>query len=94
MTKLILVLALAALAASAVGCKSLRHSKACLKPAAYVDARNDKPLQVPAGMDAPDTRGALRIPEAVQPAHQRTAAEGCLDAPPKFAEPKATKPAA
>jgi uncharacterized lipoprotein len=94
MNKLIPAIALGALAVTASGCKSLLHSKACLKPGAYVDARNEQPLKVPAGMDAPDTRGALKIPDVSQPAKVRTAADGCLDAPPKFEAPKASKPAA
>lgn len=94
MNTLIRVIALGTLAVTASGCKSLLHSKACLKPGGYVDARNEQPLKVPAGMDAPDTRGALKIPELPQPAKARTAADGCLDAPPKYEAPKASKPAA
>lgn len=85
---------LALLAFGATSCKSWLHSTACLKPGAYVGARDEKPLQVPAGLDAPDTRAALKIPELKQPPKVRTAADGCLDAPPKFAEPKAASPAA
>lgn len=94
MNKTIPALALGAMTLLAGGCKSLLHSTACQKPGAYVDARNEAPLKVPAGLDAPDTRGALKIPELTQPARVRTAADGCLDAPPKFEAPKASKPAA
>lgn len=93
MKKILLVLALTATTLGVVGCKAMR-THACLKPGAYAGAQNGQPLQVPAGMDAPETRGALRIPELSQPARVRAAAEGCLDAPPKFAPPKASPPAA
>jgi uncharacterized lipoprotein len=94
MKKMLLLLGLLAIGVGITGCKALRRSSACLKPGAYVGAQNVKPLVVPEGLDAPDTRGALRIPELKQPARARTATDGCLDAPPKFAVPKETKPAA
>lgn len=92
MNKLSLFAALLALVFATAGCKALRRD-ACLKPGAYLGAKNDKPLRVPPGLDAPDTRAALKIPDPAEPAKPRATA-GCLDAPPKFEAPKASRPAA
>lgn len=93
MKKLLMFFAASALVASVVGCKALR-ADSCLKPGAYVGAKSDKSLVVPAGMDVPDTRAALKIPQLQQPAKPRAAAAGCLDLPPKFEVPKASPPSA
>jgi uncharacterized lipoprotein len=93
MKNLPLLIMLVALSVVLVGCKSLRGD-ACLKPGAYVSAQNAAPLKVPEGLDAPDTRAALRIPDLKAPAKPRAATAGCLDTPPKFVEPKASRPPA
>lgn len=54
----------------------------CDKPAAYADAAEVPPLAIPEGVDAPDRRNALRIPEVVAP---RKPPDGrCVDAPPDY----------
>ena len=60
----------------------------CAKPEDYANAKDLAPLEVPAGLEAPDTRAALKVPELVDPERARVDDEGCIDHPPKFAEPK------
>ena len=43
------------------------------------------PLQAPPGLDAPDTRNALKVPPLNTPERVRGKDEPCLDAPPPFA---------
>lgn len=62
---------------------------ACTKPREYTNSESIPPLQVPAGLEAPDTRAALRIPELETPERPRAASEPCLDEPPLFTTPRA-----
>ncbi len=80
------------------GCSTVRGVKRvltqndCNKPQPYQSAGSLAPLQVPVGIDPPDTRGTLRIPaynEPVPPPRKLT--DPCLDAPPPFS---VTQPAA
>ena len=48
------------------------------------------PLQAPAGLEAPDTRNALKVPPLNTPERVRGKDEPCLDIPPPFASPKAS----
>ncbi len=64
------------------GCKSMTGS--CHKPHAYSDAKNLPPLHVPVGLDGPDTRAAVRIPELTEPEVPRDKKDPCLEEPPKF----------
>ena len=59
----------------------------CHKPAAYSDAESIPPLVIPAGLDAPDTKGALKVPDLAQPERVRGPNEACLDAPPRYTAP-------
>jgi uncharacterized lipoprotein len=59
----------------------------CHKPAVYSEAETIPPLVVPAGLDAPDTKSALQIPDLAQPARLRGPNEPCLDAPPRYSAP-------
>jgi uncharacterized lipoprotein len=70
--------------ALAAGCGLLPNaSSGCDKPQPYQSARETEPLKVPPGVDAPDTRGALRIPAV--PAPKRPPEKGrCLDHPPAY----------
>jgi uncharacterized lipoprotein len=81
------VLSLAVLALT--GCKTLFKGESCDKPQIYEAAQSQAALKVPAGLEAPDTRAALRIPELNEPARPRKVGDPCLDEPPKFAPPKA-----
>jgi hypothetical protein len=56
----------------------------CSKPGAYEKAGSIAPLRIPAGLDAPDTRGALRVPELSEPEAPRPPDAPCLDQPPKY----------
>jgi uncharacterized lipoprotein len=78
------------------GCNPFRRSHAeavCKGPAGYADAASVPPLQIPAGLEAPDTRGALRIPDLNTPEPPpRTRAQGCLDEPPPYVIAKPKEP--
>ncbi len=80
------VCALGLLAAS--GCASLRHGKPkgphCPEPALTGDVKNMPPLRVPTGLDAPDTRNAVKVPPLPEPQVARAPDAPCLSAPPSF----------
>jgi uncharacterized lipoprotein len=74
------------------GCGTLFATK-CAKPGDFAAAVDNPPLKVPEGKDAPDTRGALKIPPLAAEEKERPADQPCIDTPPKFT-PAAPKPAA
>jgi hypothetical protein len=79
------------------GCNPFRrHSAAgelCKEPEAYAQAQEGKTLIIPAGLEAPDTRNALRIPDLSTPEPPpRTRETGCLDEPPNYVIPKPKQP--
>jgi uncharacterized lipoprotein len=85
-----ILIAAAALIAS--GC----HSKGiaeCHRPQEYQTAVQLAPLKVPAGLDTPNTQGALVIPtlEVTPPPQAKNAA--CLDTPPRYKPAPASKAA-
>jgi len=66
-------------------------AKACHGSQPYQKAESAPPLKIPAGLDAPDTTNALRLPalnEAAPP--PRKGKQPCLDNPPPY---KVTQPA-
>jgi uncharacterized lipoprotein len=68
------------------GCARLVHGFApdCHKPQEYQRAVQKPPLQVPAGLDTPNTTGALLIP-AVDVAPPRPGKhDQCMDVPPRY----------
>ena len=78
------------------GCHSIhRLTQSCNKDTdGYKQAINVAPIKVPPGVDAPDTRSALQIPVLNEPAPPpRGPRDPCLDAPPKFTEPRGPRPA-
>ena len=75
------------------GCGRL-FKASCGRPGDYAGAVNNEPLKIPPGLDGPDTRSALPIPPLAEPERPRKADDPCLDAPPKYAVPKETRPAA
>lgn len=87
-----LILACTALLALS-GCGRI-FKTTCVKSADYAGAENLPPLKVPPGRDAPDTRRSLPIPTLDTPEKPRGDADACLDAPPRYAIPKQTPPAA
>jgi uncharacterized lipoprotein len=56
----------------------------------YAGAKELPPLTAPAGLDAPNTRNALKVPPLNTPERVRARDEGCLDTPPPFATAKST----
>jgi opacity protein-like surface antigen len=66
----------------------MRHGKAskrhCPEPALTGDVQNMPPLRVPPGLDAPDTRNAIKIPPLPEPLVARSPGAPCLAAPPSF----------
>ena len=54
----------------------------CEESPAYAEAEELPPLAVPAGVDAPDTRNALKVPPVTTP--ERPLDGRCIDAPPSY----------
>lgn len=68
------------------GCKAMLPGvEDCAAPSPYESAREVAPLQVPEGLDQPNTRNALRTPEVTAP--ERPPSGRCLDYPPPFQNP-------
>ena len=66
-----------------------------VKPKPYQTAKSVTPLQIPAGMDAPETGSALKIPRLNEPEPpKRGEKDPCLDEPPAFTTPKKPTPQA
>jgi hypothetical protein len=85
------VIALVAIA----GCNPFRRGErvaACNKPQLYAAAEAVPPLQIPVGLDAPNTRAAMRIPDLNEPEAPRRPGDPCLDAPPKFSNTARLEP--
>ena len=75
------------------GCASLHHGRAkkqhCPEPPVTEDIQNMPPIRVPVGLDAPDTRNAIKIPPLTEPQVARGPNAPCLSAPPNFGAPLA-----
>ncbi len=98
MKALTLGLALLAVLVTA-GCNPFRrHSAAaelCKEPEGYAQAGEAKSLTIPPGLESPDTRSALRIPDlSTPPPPPRTKDQGCLDQPPPYTVVKPKEPEA
>ena len=82
-----------ALLLSVSGCHLLRgklDERACNETQSYANQRSVAALKVPAGVDAPDTANALRLPPLNEPAPPpRSRSARCLDEPPSFKVQKA-----
>jgi uncharacterized lipoprotein len=59
----------------------------------YVGAQELPPLKAPPGLEAPNTRNALKVPPLNTPERVRGRDEPCLDVPPPYTSSSA-KPAA
>ncbi len=90
MMKSVLVLVCAGVFVLLGGCRALRGANSCNKPQPYMAATSVPPLKIPAGLDAPDTANALKLPTLHEPAAPRSKKDPCLDEPPSF---KVSKPA-
>ena len=61
-----------------------RHTAKCREPAVGGEAKNMPPLKMPAGLDAPDTRNAIKVPPLDEPERPRAPDDPCLSMPPSF----------
>jgi hypothetical protein len=70
------------------------HTHACSPETVYERATSVAPLTIPAGLEPPDTKHALRIPDLNEPAPPpRGPKDACLDEPPSYAtSEKSTAP--
>ena len=76
---------------AAAGCHS--GGNVCEKPGVYTLAESAPSLKIPVGLQSPDTRQALRIPELNTPEPPpRRKGDACLDEPPKYTTPTGPKP--
>lgn len=65
----------------------------CAKPGVYAEAQSIPPLRIPAGLQAADTRGALRIPDLDEQEQALPPGVSCLEQPPRYApNAQLTKP--
>jgi len=83
----IVLLLLAPLVMCASGCHIVRaiSKRECHEPQPYMKSMSVAPLQIPPGLDAPDTTNALRLPVLNEPAPPpRRKGDPCLDEPPSF----------
>ena len=80
------LLALSVALLASAGCSWFHHGShsKCREPTIGIGAKNSPPLQVPAGLDAPDTRNAIKIPPLTEPEHSRSAQDPCLSRPPSY----------
>ena len=89
---------LAAVVCLTSGCNPFRRSHAdsvCKGPEGYSNATSVPSLKIPAGLDSPDTRGALRVPDLNTPEPPpRKKSQGCLDEPPTYTVAKPKEPEA
>lgn len=81
------------------GCNPFRRNSAdadiCREPEGYANAAEAPTLRVPAGLQSPDTRNALRIPDLnTPPPPPRKKEQGCLDQPPPYTVAKPAEPEA
>ena len=89
------ILTVGALAIACAALGACRSGPArCAKPGVYAEAESIPPLRIPTGLQAPDTRGALRIPELSDTTPQPLpAGSACLEQPPRYApNARLTKP--
>ena len=97
-SKAIAVGLLLAVVCATSGCNPFRRKNAdlvCKGPQGYSDARSMPALQIPPGLESPDTRNALRVPDLNTPEPPaRRESQGCLDTPPKYAIVKPKEPEA
>ena len=97
-SRAIAVAFLVAVLCATSGCNPFRRKSAdlvCKGPEGYAEARSVAPLQIPPGLESPDTRNALRIPDLNTPEPPpRTQAQGCLDEPPPYVIAKPKEPEA
>jgi uncharacterized lipoprotein len=85
---------LAALLLTQSGCRVVRaiDKRECHEVQPYMKSTSVPPLKVPAGLDAPDTTNALKLPALNEPQPPpRGSKDPCLDEPPPFKVPPAPR---
>ena len=86
------ILGLAPLLLALSACHLL-HGNSCHGSQPYMGAKSVALLKIPAGLDAPETNSALRIPALNEPAPPaRKGKDPCLDEPPSFKVRAAASP--
>ncbi|HXA35363.1 MAG TPA: hypothetical protein VNW26_03430 [Steroidobacteraceae bacterium] len=79
------VLTLIAAAALVSGCHLFgKFTADCHRPQEYQRAGQVAPLKVPAGLDAPNTQGAMAIPAVALAPPPPGPKDTCLDVPPRY----------
>jgi uncharacterized lipoprotein len=76
-------LAIAAAALSS-GCHMFSSKNECHSSEEYQHAKQMPPLKVPAGLDTPNTQGALVIPTVELAPPPPGPKDACLDTPPRY----------
>jgi len=71
-------------ALSLSGCHIFHRAADCHRPQEYQRAVQLAPLKVPAGLDTPNTQGALVIPTVELAAPPPGPHDACLDQPPRY----------
>ena len=88
------VLVLIAASALMSGCHMFSPLRAdCHTTQEYQHARSAPPLKVPAGLDSPNTAGALVIPAVGDAPPRPGPADTCFDVPPRYKPAPATRTA-
>ena len=88
--KLRVVVILCLAAASLQGCAwmpwvhTTAKNEKCHEPALPASVPSIPLLQAPEGLDPPDTRNAVKIPELATPDKPRLPKDPCLSAPPSY----------
>src|SRR3982751_1851600 len=74
------------------GCFKSKMSSCSQTNKDYAGAQDLPPLQAPPGLDAPNTRNALKVPPLNTPERVRGPHEPCLDTPPPYSASKPIAP--
>ena len=68
------------------GCSWMHRNRvsSCRELTVVDQANTAAPLRVPPGLDAPDTRNAIKVPELSEPEKPRRPTDPCLSRPPTY----------
>ncbi len=68
------------------GCSWMHRNRvsSCRETTVVTEAHSNPPLKVPPGLDAPDTRNAVKVPDLNEPERPRGPREPCLSQPPSY----------
>jgi len=80
----VLCLLLAALSLASCSRLGLSNKAACREPQIPANPGNNALLKVGPGLDLPDTRSAIRVPELKEPEKPRSKTDPCLSRPPTY----------